>query len=102
MQDKYLVMGLFYSIMFGIIAGWFIKSTMAAYKGGIYTTLITGLLSGIAGTFIGVALGLGDASMFNLWQVLLSITLSIATGYLWGRMSNPRNVPQPKKVIVEK
>jgi uncharacterized membrane protein YeaQ/YmgE (transglycosylase-associated protein family) len=71
-------MGIISWIVLGLIAGAIAKLVMPGNDpGGIFVTIIIGIVGAIIGGFISTAMGFGDVSGFNFPSLLIAIVGSI-------------------------
>jgi uncharacterized membrane protein YeaQ/YmgE (transglycosylase-associated protein family) len=67
-------MGVITWIVFGLIAGILAKWIMPGRDpGGIFVTIVIGILGAVVGGFIGSALGLGGVEGFNFGSFALAV-----------------------------
>jgi uncharacterized membrane protein YeaQ/YmgE (transglycosylase-associated protein family) len=67
-------MGILAWIVLGLIAGAIAKFLMPGRDpGGIFVTILIGVVGAVIGGFIGSSLGMGDVTGVNLWSILLSV-----------------------------
>ena len=67
-------MGILTWIILGLIAGALAKWLMPGDDpGGIFITILLGIVGAIVGGFIATMLGLGAVDGFNLWSLILAI-----------------------------
>jgi len=67
-------MGIIAWIVFGLIAGVIAKFIMPGRSpGGVFVTMVLGIVGALVGGFVGHALGIGDISGFNLHSMLLAV-----------------------------
>ena len=71
-------MGIIAWIVLGLIAGAIAKFLMPGRDpGGIFITIIIGIVGTVIGGFIGNSLGVGDVTGVNLWSIVLSVVGAI-------------------------
>lgn len=83
-------MGILAWIVLGLIAGAIAKFLMPGRDpGGIFITMIIGIVGAVIGGFIGTTLGVGDVTGVNLWSIVLAVVgaVILLIGY---RMLNGR------------
>ena len=82
-------------IVFGLIAGAIGKFLMPGRDpGGIFITIIIGIVGAVIGGFIGNAMGFGDVTGVNLPSLAIAVLGSVVLliGY---RMMRPHGVTRP-------
>ena len=71
-------MGILSWAIFGLIAGWLAKIIMPGKDpGGLFVTILIGVVGGILGGYIGTLLGLGTVTGFNVMSFVLAIAGAI-------------------------
>lgn len=86
-------MGITACIIFGLMGAWIARSLQVRTgTGGFKAVLIIGLIGGALG-LLGVAIGWGDLTSFNLYNVLLSIAISSVLTVAWAKIQ-----PQPQLI----
>jgi hypothetical protein len=79
-------MGITACIIFGLMGAWIARSLQVrAGIGGVKAVLIIGLIGGILG-LAGIAIGWGDLTSFNLYNVFLSILVSTILTIAWAKI----------------
>ncbi|KAB7619540.1 GlsB/YeaQ/YmgE family stress response membrane protein [Alkalilimnicola sp. S0819] len=77
-------MGIIAWIIFGLIAGIVAKFLMPGKDpGGIFITIILGIVGALVGGFIASALGLGDVSGFNLGSFVIAVLGAILLLFIY-------------------
>ena len=67
-------MGILAWIVLGLIAGAIAKFVMPGRDpGGIFVTILLGIVGAVVGGFIGSPLGMGDVTGVNLGSILLAV-----------------------------
>ena len=67
-------MGIFSWIVLGLVAGFLAEYLIPGNgPGGIFVTLVLGILGALLGGFIGTWIGFGDVTGFDLRSVLLAV-----------------------------
>ena len=67
-------MGILAWIVLGLIAGAIAKFVMPGRDpGGIFITILLGIVGAVVGGFIGSSLGMGDVTGVNLGSILLAV-----------------------------
>jgi uncharacterized membrane protein YeaQ/YmgE (transglycosylase-associated protein family) len=90
-------MGITACIIFGLMGAWIARSLQVrAGTGGFKAVLIIGLIGGFLG-LVGVAIGWGDLTSFNLYNVFLSIIVSSILTVAWAKIQ-----PKPQLANEEK
>jgi zinc transporter ZupT len=83
-------MGIISCIIFGILGSWTTRSIqLRAGTGGIKAVFIIGLLSALIG-MAGVLIGWGDIKSFNLYNILLTISVSALLTIVWSKLQPAR------------
>jgi uncharacterized membrane protein YeaQ/YmgE (transglycosylase-associated protein family) len=78
-------MGLLSWIILGLIAGAIAKYLMPGKApGGIVATIVLGVLGALVGGFIGVQLGFGSVSGFDLTSLVLAIGGAVVVILIYG------------------
>jgi zinc transporter ZupT len=84
-------MGIFTCLIFGVLAAWITRSSLTtAGTGGVKAVFTIGVLSGLLG-LIGIVLGWGDLTSFNLYNIFLAILAALAMTIAWSKIQ-----PEPK------
>jgi uncharacterized membrane protein YeaQ/YmgE (transglycosylase-associated protein family) len=84
-------MGILLWALFGLIAGAIAKFLMPGkVPGGILVTIALGIIGAIVGGFIGVQLGFGDISGFNLRSMLLAVGGGVLVLFIYGLVTKGR------------
>lgn len=66
-------MGFFTSILLGLLVGALAKWVMPGKDpGGIFVTMVLGIVGAMLGGYLGTLLGIGDVTGFNLISILLA------------------------------
>lgn len=66
-------MGFFTTIFLGLLVGALAKWVMPGKDpGGIFITMVLGIVGAMVGGYIGTLLGIGDVTGFNLISILLA------------------------------
>ncbi|MDO4413185.1 GlsB/YeaQ/YmgE family stress response membrane protein [Cutibacterium sp.] len=86
-------MGFFAWIILGLIAGAIAKAIMPGKQGGgIFVTLILGVVGAVLGGWLGSFIfnkPLGD--FWNLWTWLVSIVGALIVLWIWGAITKKKN-----------
>jgi len=86
------VMGILSLIVLGFVVGALAKLIMPGKDpGGIITTILIGIAGAFVGAFIGGALGLGTVSGFNFKSIVLGLVGSIILLLLYRLIRKPRS-----------
>ena len=65
-------------IVLGLIAGAIAKMLHPGPDpGGIFVTILIGIVGAVIGGFIGTTFGMGDVSGVNVWSIVLSVVGAI-------------------------
>ena len=65
-------------IVLGLIAGAIAKMLHPGPDpGGIFVTILIGIVGAVSGGFIGTTFGMGDVSGVNVWSIVLSVVGAI-------------------------
>jgi uncharacterized membrane protein YeaQ/YmgE (transglycosylase-associated protein family) len=84
-------MGILLWVVFGLIAGAIARYLMPGkVPGGILVTIALGIVGAILGGFIGVQLGLGDISGFDIRSMLLAVGGGVLVLFLYGLFTRGR------------
>ncbi len=85
-------MGILSLIVLGFVVGALAKLIMPGKDpGGIITTILIGIAGAFVGAFIGGALGLGTVSGFNFKSIVLGLVGSIILLLLYRLIRKPRS-----------
>jgi uncharacterized membrane protein YeaQ/YmgE (transglycosylase-associated protein family) len=86
-------MGILAWIVLGLIAGAIAKFLMPGRDpGGIFVTIIIGIVGAVIGGFIGSSLGVGDVTGVNVGSIMLAVVGSILLLIVY-RMVSGRRTP---------
>jgi uncharacterized membrane protein YeaQ/YmgE (transglycosylase-associated protein family) len=84
-------MGILLWVVFGLIAGAIAQYLMPGKApGGILVTIALGIVGAVVGGFIGMQLGFGDISGFDLRSMLLAVGGGILVLFIFGLMTKAR------------
>jgi uncharacterized membrane protein YeaQ/YmgE (transglycosylase-associated protein family) len=86
-------MGIFTWILLGLVVGALAKFVMPGDDpGGIFVTILIGIVGAFLGGFIGSTLGIGSVTGFNMTSILLAIGGSIILLVIYRFIKSPRQV----------
>jgi uncharacterized membrane protein YeaQ/YmgE (transglycosylase-associated protein family) len=86
-------MGIFTWILLGLVVGALAKFVMPGDDpGGIFVTILIGIVGAFLGGFIGSTLGIGSVTGFNMPSILLAIGGSIILLVIYRFIKSPRQV----------
>ena len=79
-------------IVLGLIAGAIAKFLMPGRDpGGIFITILIGIVGAVIGGFIGSSLGVGDVTGLNLWSIVLAVVGSVILLIVYRMVSGGRS-----------
>jgi len=84
-------LGILAWILFGAIAGLIAKALMKENApGGFIATVLLGIVGALVGGFLGVQMGLGDLSGFDLRSMALAVGGGVVVLFIYGLATKKR------------
>jgi uncharacterized membrane protein YeaQ/YmgE (transglycosylase-associated protein family) len=83
-------MGIISCIIFGILGSWTTRSIqLRSGTGGFKAVFVIGLLSALTG-LTGILIGWGDLKSFNLYNIILTISVAALLTVIWSKVQPAR------------
>ncbi|GGG70532.1 membrane protein [Kocuria dechangensis] len=87
-------MGIISWIILGLIAGALAKLIMPGSQGGgIFVTIVLGIIGALVGGFLGSLIGIGDLeSPFDIGTIITAVVGALIVLFIWGAVAGRRRV----------
>jgi uncharacterized membrane protein YeaQ/YmgE (transglycosylase-associated protein family) len=80
-------------VLLGLVAGWLAKAAVPGPEpGGFVATTLIGIAGAVVGGFLFRLLGMGGASGFNFWSILVAFVGAVVFLFVWKAMTGSRRV----------